>query len=62
MSLAFMLIIAVGLIRTFMIWLLPDQLSFWLWFSVLAWATAYALYVIIYSSILTTPRPDGKPG
>lgn len=62
MSLAFMLIIAVGLVRTFMIWLFPAQISFWLWFSVLAWATAYTLYVIIYSPILTTPRPDGKPG
>ena len=62
MSLAFLLIISVGFTRTLLIWLFPAQISFWLWFSVLAWATAYTLYVIIYSSILTTPRPDGKPG
>jgi len=62
MSLAFMLIISVGLTRTLLIWLFPAQISFWLWFSVLAWATAYTLYVIIYLPILTTPRPDGKPG
>ncbi|AFJ01268.1 NnrS protein involved in response to NO [Methylophaga frappieri] len=61
-SLAFIFIIAVGLIRTLMIWLLPTQISFWLWFSVLAWATAYLLYIILYFPILTTPRPDGKPG
>lgn len=62
MSLAFLLIISVGLTRTLLIWLFPAQISFWLWFSVLAWSTAYALYVIIYSPILTTARPDGKPG
>jgi len=62
MSLAFLLIISVGLTRTLLIWLFPAQISFWLWLSVLAWATAYTLYVIIYSPILTTPRPDGKPG
>lgn len=61
-SLAFILIIAVGLTRTMLIWLLPTQTTFWLWFSVLAWVAAYLLYVIIYFPILTTPRPDGKPG
>ncbi|MCL5974971.1 MAG: NnrS family protein [Gammaproteobacteria bacterium] len=62
MSLAFVLIIAVGITRTIMIWLLPTQIYFWLWFSVIAWVTAYTLYVIIYFPILTKPRPDGKPG
>ncbi|WP_238595894.1 NnrS family protein [Methylophaga nitratireducenticrescens] len=62
MSLAFMLIIVVGFIRTLLIWLLPAQLSLWLWVSILAWAAAYTLYTIIYFPVLTTPRPDGRPG
>ena len=62
MSLAFLLLISVGLTRTLMIWLFPTHISFWLWFSVLAWILAYTLYVIIYFPILTSPRPDGKLG
>lgn len=61
-TLAFSLIIAVGLTRTVLIGLWPDQIHFWLWLSVIGWAAAYAVYVIVYFPILTTPRPDGKPG
>ncbi len=30
--------------------------------AALLWVTAYSLYVVLYSRILTTPRPDGKSG
>ena len=30
--------------------------------SGLAWASAFGLFAIRYASILTTPRPDGRPG
>ena len=33
-----------------------------LWGSGLAWACAFGLFTIRYWSILTTPRPDGRPG
>lgn len=62
MSLAFMLIIAAGLSRTLLIWLFPDYTMSWLWIGVISWVVAYTLYVLIYLPILTTPRPDGKPG
>lgn len=26
------------------------------------WVLAYALYVLVYFPVLTTPRPDGRPG
>lgn len=62
MSWAFLLIIGVGFTRTMLVWLAPQQVTGWLWISVLAWMIAYALYVMIYFPVLTTPRPDGKPG
>ena len=30
--------------------------------SALAWAAAFALFAVRYWPILTSPRPDGKPG
>jgi uncharacterized protein involved in response to NO len=30
--------------------------------SAILWVTAYSSFVFVYSSILTSPRPDGKPG
>jgi uncharacterized protein involved in response to NO len=30
--------------------------------SGLAWAAAFAIFAIRYAPILTTPRPDGRPG
>ena len=30
--------------------------------STLLWTSAYAIYLLVYLPILTTPRPDGRPG
>jgi len=33
-----------------------------LWFAALAWSGAFAVFALRYRTILTTPRPDGRPG
>ncbi|KKO49762.1 heme transporter CcmB [Arsukibacterium sp. MJ3] len=62
MSLAFLLVLAAAISRTLLIWLWPAQTSQWLWLGVGGWVLAYLLYVLVYFPVLTTPRPDGRPG
>lgn len=33
-----------------------------LWFAALAWSAAFAIFALRYAPILTTRRPDGRPG
>lgn len=62
MSLAFLLVLAAAISRTLLIWLWPVQTMQWLWLGVGGWVLAYTLYVLVYFPVLTTPRPDGRPG
>ncbi len=62
MSLAFLLVLAAAISRTVLIWLWPAQTMQWLWLGVGGWVLAYTLYVLVYFPVLTTPRPDGRPG
>lgn len=62
MSLAFLLVLAAAVSRTLLIWLWPAQTMQWLWLGVGGWVLAYLLYVLVYFPVLTTPRPDGRPG
>jgi uncharacterized protein involved in response to NO len=62
MSLAFLLIVAAAVSRTVLIWLWPAQTMQWLWLGIGGWVMAYLLYVLVYFPVLTTPRPDGRPG
>ncbi|GAB2930421.1 NnrS family protein [Rheinheimera gaetbuli] len=62
MSLAFLLVLAAAISRTLLIWLWPAQTMQWLWLGVGGWVLAYTLYVLVYFPVLTTPRPDGRPG
>ncbi|KKO46778.1 heme transporter CcmB [Arsukibacterium ikkense] len=62
MSLAFLLVLAAAVSRTLLIWLWPAQTMQWLWLGVGGWVLAYLLYVVVYFPVLTTPRPDGRPG
>ncbi|CAM5216128.1 NnrS family protein [Alishewanella longhuensis] len=62
MTLAFLLVLLAGMSRTlFMLWL-PAQTSHWLTFSIVAWVLAFSIYIVVYASVLTSPRPDGRPG
>lgn len=62
MSLAFIFVIVAAISRTVFITLWPVDTSNWLMFGVAAWCLAYFIYVIVYLPVLTTPRPDGRPG
>lgn len=62
MSVAFLLVLAAAVSRTLLIWLWPAQTMQWLWLGVAGWVLAYLLYVLVYFPVLTTPRPDGRPG
>ncbi|QBL09716.1 NnrS family protein [Rheinheimera sp. D18] len=62
MSLAFILVIIAAISRTVLIGFWPEQTMQWLWLAAIGWVTAYTLYVIVYFPVLTTPRPDGRPG
>jgi uncharacterized protein involved in response to NO len=62
MKYAFSLIILAGGIR-----LLSPYIQLYFNFnlhvvSACLWAFAFGIYVVVYAPILTTPRPDGKPG
>lgn len=62
MSAAFILVIAAGILRSFFIGLWPTETTSWLWLGISCWVIAYLLYVLVYFPVLTTPRPDGRPG
>ena len=62
MSVAFLLVVTAALSRVVMVWLLPEFSLPWYALSAATWILAYAIYVVVYLPILTTPRPDGRPG
>ncbi|WP_438863301.1 NnrS family protein [Neptunicella sp.] len=62
MSFAFLLVILAAGIRTLLIGIWPSLTMQWLTFGIITWVVAYLLYVLVYFPILTTPRPDGRPG
>lgn len=62
MSVAFLLVVTAALTRVVLTWLLPEFSLPWYAMSAGAWILAYAIYVVVYLPILTTPRPDGRPG
>lgn len=62
MSVAFLLVVTAALSRVVLVWLLPEFSLPWYALSAAAWILAYAIYVVVYLPILTTPRPDGRPG
>lgn len=59
---AFALIILAAVIRAFLPILAP-VLTAWAWrISALLWISAFGCFLYRYLPILTSPRPDGKPG
>jgi uncharacterized protein involved in response to NO len=62
MSVAFLFISLAAISRTLLILILPVHAMQWLILAVICWVLAYLLYVLVYFPILTTARPDGRPG
>lgn len=62
MSVAFALVLVAALLRVVLAAIWPQWLMHWYLLAGAAWVLAFAIYVIVYWSVLTTPRADGRPG
>ncbi len=61
-SVGFVLVLVAALIRSIATALLPSLTLHFYYVSALLWALAFIVFVILYFRMLTTPRPDGRPG
>jgi uncharacterized protein involved in response to NO len=61
---AFVLVTLAAVLRVFGPILAANALAYptWLALSATAWAAAFALFLVAYVRVLTSPRADGKPG
>jgi len=62
MSAGFALLLAAALVRTLAVILWPAQTAVFYSVSALLWVLAFAIFVALFARILTSPRPDGRPG
>jgi uncharacterized protein involved in response to NO len=62
MTVAFAAITGSAFLRVFGPWLRADLTRAALISSAVLWSIAFALYVVVNTRPLITPRPDGKPG
>jgi uncharacterized protein involved in response to NO len=62
MTIAFVLVSLGTVARVFGPLVAPASHAFALWIAGAAWTGAFAIYVVVYAPILTSPRADGKPG
>lgn len=62
MSLAFLLIIAAGLLRSIGVWLAIEVEMELLSLAALGWIFAYLIFSLVYWPVLSRPRIDGKSG
>jgi uncharacterized protein involved in response to NO len=61
-ALAFVALNAAALLRVVLPIAFPDFYNTLVYFALLAWLAAFALFVLVYLPILTAPRADGKEG
>jgi len=61
-NLAFILVNIGALFRTIMPMLVPDKYTIWINISGGLWVLGFALFVLVYTSVLIRPRIDGRPG
>ncbi len=59
---AYLLVSAAGVLRVWVLWLLPDVHSPVLTLSVAAWVAAFTTFLWVYAPILVRPRIGGRPG
>jgi uncharacterized protein involved in response to NO len=62
MAIGFILLNIAALIRVLLPIALPGWYGTLVYLSMLCWLAAFALFMYVYSPILTTPRTDGQPG
>lgn len=62
MSVAFASLLLAVLVRTLLVSLFPAATMLWLVLAAAGWCWAFMLFFLLYRSVLTTPRPDGRPG
>ncbi len=62
MSVAFILVLSAALLRVVLAALWPQWLLYWYLLAGGLWVLAFVTYVLVYWSVLTTPRADGRPG
>jgi len=59
---AFVLANLTGVIRVFLRAIVPAYYNTWLVLAAILWSTAFAIFLIVYAGILSSPRIDGRPG
>jgi uncharacterized protein involved in response to NO len=59
---SYVLVSAAALTRVFGPWLAPSYYTWVLAISIVAWATAFLIFLVGYTPILFNPRPDGRAG
>lgn len=63
MSAGFVLLLAAAAVRSILVAVFPASSTILLYaVSAALWTVAFAIFVILYTRILTTPRPDGRIG
>ncbi|WP_205701913.1 NnrS family protein [Pseudidiomarina mangrovi] len=62
MSVAFIVVLSAALLRVVLAALWPQWLLYWYLLAGALWVLAFVTYVLVYWSVLTTPRADGRPG
>lgn len=61
-SIGFVLVLVAALIRSVATAVFPSLTLHFYCVSALLWALAFLVFVFLYFKMLTTPRPDGRPG
>jgi uncharacterized protein involved in response to NO len=59
---SYVLVSAAALTRVFGPWLAPSNYTWVLAVAIVAWATAFLIFLVGYTPILFKPRPDGRAG
>jgi uncharacterized protein involved in response to NO len=60
--LAYGLVMAAAVLRVLLPIVAPQWLTLWLLSAALAWSSAFALYLVVFTPWLMSPRQDGKDG
>jgi uncharacterized protein involved in response to NO len=62
MSWAFAAVLLAALLRSVILAIVPQWALPLYVLSALLWVAGFAIYVVLYTQIVTTPRPDGRIG
>ncbi|MCA6063744.1 NnrS family protein [Thalassolituus marinus] len=62
MSVAFAMVLLAALLRSLVVALQPQAVSLFFALTSALWVMAFSIFVLVYWSVLISPRPDGRPG